>query len=433
MKHRIVVVGGGFAGLAVVRGLRKVDAAVTLVDRRNFHLFQPLLYQVATGELSPANISSPLRAIVRRQKNCEVLLAEVTGLDVAGKKLILRDGTLNYDTLIVAAGARDSYFGHDEWMMHAPPLKSIEDAIEIRKRLFFAFEAAERATNPQERDAWLTFVIVGAGPTGVELAGALAEIAHHTLKHDYRHINPRDAKILLVEAAPEPLSMYSPKLTTYTRQSLQQLGVTLMTNTLVTEIHPDRVVLNCGGEMQVVHCYSKIWAAGVRASPLGQVIANQTGASLDRAGRVIVGPDLSIPGHENIFVIGDLAHVEKDDGKQLPGLAPVAIQEGKYVAKLLAARLSGQPLPPPFRYRDRGSMAVIGRYAAVAHFHRWNLVGIIAWIIWVTIHLREIAQFLNRLLVFLQWCCSFLTRDRSARLITGETSTKFSHTPDALK
>lgn len=419
-KHRIVVVGGGFGGLALVKELRHADAKVTLLDKRNFHLFQPLLYQVATGELSPANISSPLRSIVRKQKNCEVLLAEVVDFDVPGRSLIVRDGRIEYDTLVVAAGARDSYFGHDEWMEHAPPLKTIEDSVEIRKRLLFAFEAAERAESAEERDAWLTFAIVGAGPTGVELAGALAEIAHHTLKHDYRRINPRDAKILLLEAAAEPLSMYPKKLTEFTRETLRRLGVTVLTNAMVTSITSDRIVFNHHGESTTVFCRTKVWAAGVQASPLGALIAKQTGAETDRRGRVVVGPQLSIPGHDDVFVIGDLACVVGADGKPLPGLAPVAIQQGRYVAKLLIRRLRGEKSTEPFVYRDRGSLAVIGRYAAVASIWKLNLVGVIAWIIWVTIHLREITQFRNRLLVFLQWCWTFLTRDRSARLITGE-------------
>lgn len=423
-NHRIVVVGGGFGGLGVVKGLRGGPAKVTLVDRRNFHLFQPLLYQVATGELSPANISSPLRAIFRRHRNCEVLLAEVVDFDVSARKVIFSDGELNYDSLVIAAGARDSYFGHDDWAEDAPPLKTIEDAIEIRKRLLFAFEAAERAESDAERDAWMTFAIVGAGPTGVELAGALAEIAHHTLKHDYRRINPKDAKILLIEAADRPLSMYSEKLTSFARETLERLGVTLLTKTMVVAIDADTITLEHEGLTRTVHCKSKVWAAGVRASPLGQAIARHTGAETDRAGRVIVGPDLSIPGYENIFVIGDLAHVKRPDGRQLPGLAPVAMQQGKYVATVLRQRLSHREPPGPFTYRDRGSMAVIGRYVAVASIRNWNLVGLTAWLIWIVIHLREIAQFRNRLLVFTQWCWTFLTRDRSARLITGETQKK---------
>lgn len=418
-RHRIVVIGGGFGGLAVVRGLRRAKAEVTLVDRRNFHLFQPLLYQVATGDLSPANIASPLRAIVRRQRNCEVVLADVVDFNIEKRQVILKDGIIEFDTLVIASGATHSYFGNENWEAHAPGLKSVEDATEIRKRLLFAFEAAERATIPAERDAWLTFAIVGAGPTGVELAGALAEIAHYTLKNDYRRIDPENATILLIEAAEHPLSMYPEKLTAFACDKLRRLGVTIMAKTKVVAIEADRLVVEHDGQTKTIRSHSKVWAAGVTASPLGRAIAQRTGAETDRAGRVLVGPRLSVPGNDSVFVIGDLAGVKNTDGKPLPGLAPVAMQQGTYVARLLVNRLRNRISDAPFKYRDRGSMAVIGRFAAIAVIGKWKLTGLSAWVIWLVIHLREITQFRNRILVFTQWCWTFLTHDRSARLITG--------------
>ena len=415
--QRVVIVGGGFGGLAAARALRRAAVSVQLVDRRNYHLFQPLLYQVATGELSPANIASPLRGILRHQKNCQVLMGEVADFDLSGRRVLLNDGELRYDALIVAAGASHSYFGHEEWSRFAPALKTIEDATEIRGRLLYAFEAAERETDPRQIAEWLTFMIVGAGPTGVELAGALSEIAHYTLKHDFRQIHSNEARILLVEAGPHPLAMYSPKLVQKARDSLAKLNVQICSNTRVVDIQPGWVKVLAGGVEEVIPCRTVIWAAGVQASPLGRKLADASGAPLDRAGRVVVAPDLSLPNHPDVFVIGDLASYTHQGEQPLPGLAPVAMQQGQYVARLLEDRRHHRPTPP-FRYRDRGSMAVIGRYAAIAEIHGHEWSGLWAWIVWIFIHLMEITQFRNRLLVFTQWGWTFFTRDRAARLIT---------------
>jgi NADH dehydrogenase len=405
VTHRVTIVGGGFGGLAAARALRRAPVDITLVDRRNFHLFQPLLYQVATGELSPANIASPLRGILRHQRNCRVVLGEAVGFDPAGRRVLLADGEIPWDTLIVAAGATHTYFGRDDWAPLAPGLKTIEDATEIRKHLLFAFEAAERLTDRALIAEWLTFVIVGGGPTGIELAGALSEIAHHTLKHDFRHIDPKEARIVVVEAAPHPLAMYPPELVARARHDLDRHHV---------------VIRGPDGQSAVVRTHTVVWAAGVVASPLGPALAAATGAPVDRAGRVVVEPDLSLPGRPDIFVVGDLASFAHQGDKPLPGLAPVAMQQGRYVARLVDDRLRGRPAPAgPFRYHDRGSMAVIGRYSAIALIKGWKLGGFLAWAAWVFLHLMEITQFRNRILVLIQWGWTFLTRDRAARLITG--------------
>ncbi len=413
----MVIVGGGFGGLAAARALRRAPVDVTLIDRRNYHLFQPLLYQVATGELSPANIASPLRGILRRQKNCRVLMDEVTAIDVQEKLVHAAGVTLPYDSLIVAAGARHSYFGRDDWEPSAPGLKSIEDATEIRKRILFAFEAAERSDDAEAIKVWLTFVIVGAGPTGVEMAGAISEIAHHTLKRDFRKINPSDAHIILIEAAAHPLGVYPEDLAVKARKSLERLQVVVRTHTKVTNVADGFVEVESGGAAERIATHTVVWAAGVAASPLGRKLAEATGCSLDRAGRVQVALDLSIAGRPNLFVIGDLANFSHQDGKPLPGLAPVAMQQGQYVAKLIQDRLKGRE-SKPFHYKDRGSMAVIGRYSAVALVGKRQFSGFRAWLIWVFIHLMQITQFRNRLLVLMQWGWSFFTRDRAARLIT---------------
>jgi NADH dehydrogenase len=418
--HRVVIIGGGFGGLAAARALRSTPVEVTLVDRRNHHLFQPLLYQVATGELSPANIASPLRGILRRQKNCRVLMGEVFDFDVPGRRVLLADGSLEYDSLIVAAGTRHSYFGRDDWEPLAPGLKTIEDATEIRKRILFAFEAAEREIDPAKIKEWLTFVIVGGGPTGVELAGALAEIAHYTLKHDFRSIRPSEATILLVEASPVPLSHYPEELARKSQRALETLRVVVRTDSKVTDVADSHVVVQSGERSETIPTRTVLWAAGVTASPLGRKLATGAGAETDRAGRVIVGPDLTLAGHPNLFVIGDLASFTPEGGKPLPGLAPVAMQQGEYVARLIASRLVGVTLPP-FRYRDRGSLAVIGRYSAVALLWGRQFSGLLAWFIWLFIHLMAITQFRNRLLVLVQWGWTYFTWDRGARLITGET------------
>ncbi|HEY4233862.1 MAG TPA: NAD(P)/FAD-dependent oxidoreductase [Lacipirellulaceae bacterium] len=416
--HRVVIVGGGFGGLTAARTLRRAPVQLTLVDRRNFHLFQPLLYQVATGALSPANIAAPLRSILERQVNCEVLMGDVQGFDVAGRRVLLADGELPYDTLIVAAGARHSYFAHPEWEPLAPGLKTIEDATEIRRRVLIAFEAAERETDPERRRTLLNFVIVGGGPTGVELAGALAEISRHTLAEEFRHINPNEAHVILVEATEHILGTYPVELSLKARASLESLGVTVRNNTKVINIAADHVMLESAGTTECVPTQTILWAAGVEASSLAKNLAEATGAAIDRAGRVTVERDLSLLGHPEIFVLGDMANYPHTPGKPLPGVAPVAIQQGKYVAKLIACRLVGRPLPE-FRYHDLGNLATIGRSAAVADFGRVRLSGFIAWVLWLLIHLMNLVNFRNRVLVFLQWGWNYLSYDRSARLITG--------------
>ena len=426
-RHRVVIVGGGFGGLYAALSLRREPVHVTMIDQRNFHLFQPLLYQVATGGLSPANIAAPLRAILSRQDNACVLLAEATGIDAEKRQVILSDGAVSYDTLIVAAGASHHYFGNEHWQPLAPGLKTVEDATEIRRRILLAFEAAERTFDADKRRAWLTFVIVGAGPTGLELAGTLSEIAHDTLKRDFRHINPADAQILLLEGADRVLPPFPSDLSAAAAAALSRLGVTVRTGAMVTDVRLDAVTIRAGEATETISTHTVIWAAGVKASPLGQVLADArrpcaeaTGAELDRTGRVLVEGDCSVPGHPDILVIGDLAHHAGADGKPLPAVAPVAMQQGRYVARLIRARLRGKSLPP-FRYRDRGMMATIGRAAAVADIKGLRVTGYPAWLAWLFVHLMYLVQFENRQLVFLQWGWSYFTRNRAARLITGES------------
>lgn len=416
-----MIVGGGFAGLYAARSLRRAPVRITLLDRRNFHLFQPLLYQVATGALSPANIASPLRRILRRQKNAQVLLAEAVDFDVIHRKVVLREGEVGYDTLIVATGVRHNYFGHDEWEQHAPGLKTIEDATQIRSRILMGFEAAERESDPQRRLAWLTFVVVGAGPTGVELAGALGEIARDTLRHDFRSIDPGQARIMLLDAADRVLPTYPPDLSARAEASLLRLGVSVQTRTNVQEIQAGKLRLKRGGHIEELLARTIVWAAGVQASPLGAALSKATGVALDRAGRVRVGGDLTVPGRPEVFVIGDLAHVVDAAGQPLPGVAPVAMQQGRYVADLIAKRLRGRNLPS-FKYRRQGSMATIGRAAAVADFGRVRLSGYFAWLAWLFVHLIFLVEFENRLLVLTQWAWNYVTRNRAARLITGSKS-----------
>ena len=421
--HQVVIIGGGFGGLNVARYLRRAPVLVTLVDRRNFHLFQPLLYQVAAGELSPANIAAPLRSVFERQRNCEVLLGCVEGFDVAGRRVLLDGGELSYDTLIVAAGSRHSYFAHPEWEPLAPGLKTVEDATEIRRRVFTAFELAERDAKLGRQPAPLNFVIVGGGPTGVELAGAIAEISRHALKHEFRRIDPADAKVTLVEAGERVLAAFPPDLAEKAQEALADLGVTVRTKTMLTAIAEDHVMLAASGQTERLSTRTVIWAAGVAASPLAKKLADATGAALDRAGRIAVEADLSLTGHPQIFVIGDMAHYTHQTGEPLPGVAPVAIQQGRFVARLIAARLRGKKLPK-FRYRDLGNLATIGRSAAVADFGRVRLSGLVAWVLWLFIHLMNIVNYRNRVLVFVQWAWNYLTFDRSARLITGDETNR---------
>jgi NADH:ubiquinone reductase (H+-translocating) len=415
----VVIVGGGFGGLHAARRLKRAPVRVTLIDRRNFHLFQPLLYQVATGALSPANIAAPLRAILKRQKNTRVLLGEVTDIDLARRRVLLSDDVIDYDYLILAAGARDNYFGHDDWEIYAPGLKTVEDATDIRRRILLAFEAAERETDPETRQAWLTFVIVGGGATGVELAGAMGELAHHTLRGNFQSINPAEARILLLEGADRVLPPYVPKLSAKAAAALAKLGVTVRTGTFVTDIQQDEVTVRSGDKMERIATHTVLWAAGVRASSLSLVLSKAQGVDQDRSARVIVQPDLTIPGHAEVFVIGDMAQCKDEAGKPLPGVAPVAIQQGRYAADLIQKRLHGETLPP-FKYKDRGSMATIGRNAAVVDLGWVRFSGFLAWLTWLFVHLMTLVLFSNRLLVFMQWAYNYITRNRSARLITGE-------------
>ena len=417
--HRVVIIGGGFGGLSAALRLKRAPVQVTLIDRCNYHLFQPLLYQVATGALSPANIASPLRTILKRQKNTRVLLAEATRIDAFDRRVILSDGAVEYDTLIVSAGARNHYFGHDEWEEFAPGLKTIEDATDMRRRILLAFEAAEREPDPEKLRAWMTFVIVGAGPTGVELAGTLGEIARDALRDDFRKINTSEARIILVESTDRVLPVYPQQLSAAARRMLERLGVTVRTGATLTDIRKESVTVREGDRTETIPTRTILWAAGVLGSPLGRIISQETGAALDKAGRVIVEPDLTVPGHPEIFVIGDLANFSHQGGKPLPGVAQPAIQEGRYVARAIERRLRRETTTT-FHYVDKGNLATIGRAAAVADLNWLRLSGIPAWLMWVFIHLMYIVEFQNRLLVLVQWAWLFITYDRSARLITGK-------------
>lgn len=421
---RIVVLGGGFGGLLTARGLGRAAARVTLIDRRNHHLFQPLLYQVATGGLSPANIAAPLRSLVQGQANTEVLLHEVLGFDADRRVVICQGAEIPYDYLVVSTGAGQSYFGHPEWASAAPGLKTLEDATRIRRDVLLAFEKAELEKDPARQRALLTFVVVGAGPTGVELAGTLAEVAHKTLRGEFRAIDPGSARVLLVEGADRVLPPFSPPLSEYARRGLEKMGVEVRLKTRVTHIENGLLMLssleNPDSPPEKIEAANILWAAGVEASSLGRELAKVTGAELDRIGRVIVGPDCSLPSHPEIFVIGDLAHCRDENGKPLPGLAPVAMQQGRFVSRLLRRRLAGKKEAPHFSYLDKGSMAVIGRRLAVAQIGKLRIRGAIAWLAWLFIHLMYLAEFENRVLVLFQWAWNYLTRNRTARLITGD-------------
>lgn len=418
MDH-VVIIGGGFGGLSTAQSLKNVPVRLTLLDQRNFHLFQPLLYQVATGWLSPANIASTLRATLRHQKDASVLLAQAKDFDVEKRRVLLDDGEIQYDTLILATGSGTHYFGNDHWAAYAPGLKTVEDATEIRRRILKAFEAAERQDDPAKRKALLTFAIVGGGPTGVELAGTLGEIAHDTLKNDFRNIDPSTTTILLIEGGERIIPSFDPTLSEQAAETLQKLGVTILCNAMVTEVGAKFITVKHGSSAERIACHTVIWAAGVKPSPLGQLIASKTGAKTDRSGRVEVEPDLTVKGHPEIFVIGDLANYSHQTGKPLPGLAPVAIQEGRYVAQVIAARLKNQTIPP-FRYHDHGSMAIVGRGAAVAEMGRFRFSGFLAWLAWLFIHLSNLIEFENKLLVLIQWGWYYMSRNRAARLITND-------------
>ena len=425
--HRVVVVGGGFGGLHSVARLRHAPVEVTLVDRRNFHLFQPLTYQVATGALSPGEIAYPLRAVFKRDRNVRVLLAEVADMDLDSRELHLRSvsgvptpARLGYDTLIVAGGSDYSYFGHDEWRAHAAEVKSFESALDVRSRLLAAFEAAEAEPRAELRDAWLTFVVVGAGPTGVEMAGQIAELARHTLRRDFRAIEPRRARVLLVEAEDRVLTTFPPSLSAKAERSLERLGVTVLTGHAVTGIDGTGVTLaRPDGEVVRVASRAVVWAAGVTASGLAGRLAELTGTMPDRTGRVTVEPDLTLPGHPEVFAIGDMVRVREPGGGSvvLPGVAPVAIQQGRYAAGVIRARLGGRRYGP-FRYRDKGNLATIGRAAAVADIRGVRLSGFLAWSTWLVVHLWFLVGFQNRVLVLIRWTFSYLTSGRGDRLIS---------------
>jgi NADH dehydrogenase len=411
-RPRVVIVGSGFGGLYAARSLGRASVDVTIVDRRNYHLFQPLLYQVATAALNPSDIAMPVRAIVSHQKNTSVVLGEATAIDTTRKVVTTKEGEIAYDYLIVATGATHSYFAHPEWEQAAPGLKTIEDALEIRRRVLLAFEEAERETDAAVQKAWLTFIIIGGGPTGVELAGALSEIARHTMLRDFRRIDTRSARVILIEGKDHVLPAYPDDLSRKAEKQLMSLGVEVITGGMVTSVTNQEIRL---GD-RAIEARTVLWAAGVQASPL----ARSLGAPLDRAGRVLVLPDLSIPGHPEVLVIGDLAALESK-GKPIPGVAPAAIQEGKHAAMNIARAVAGQP-SRAFRYRDKGSLATIGRAAAVGDFGRIHISGFLAWIAWLTIHIFFLIGFRNRFLVITEWAWAYLTYQRGARLITGRPS-----------
>jgi len=425
--HRVVIIGGGFGGLSCATDLRKFQGRITLIDRRNFHLFQPLLYQVATGALSPANIASPLRSILKYQTNAKIIMSEVSGFDVTAKEVLFRDGyRLPFDTLVVSGGSTHHYFGKDAlWEPFAPGLKSLEDATEIRRRVLSAFERAERDPDIANRKKHLSFVVVGGGPTGVEMAGAIAELARQTLRRDFRTIDPADARVILVENSDRVLQTFAETLSKRAGESLSQIGVELWLNCRVTDIAADRVVIDRAGIHESVPTECVVWAAGVKANPLAKMLAEAVGGvEIDKAGRLAVNADCTVGTRADIFALGDMALMKDADGKQLPGVAPVAVQQGQYVAGLLLRRQKGQSAPGPFRYWDKGSMATIGRSRAVLEAGKIKMSGFIAWLAWLFIHILYLARFENRVLVLFQWSWNYATRNRTARLITGERANR---------
>jgi NADH dehydrogenase len=432
-KHSVIILGGGFGGLNAAQRLKRAAVDVTLIDRRNFHLFQPLMYQVATGSLSPGEIAAPLRGILSRQKNTQVLLGEAADIDPDCKRVILRDGAaFHYDSLIVATGSQTSYYGNDAWREWAPSLKSVEEATAIRHKILYAFECAERSTTEEEARAWLTFVIVGAGATGMELSGALAEIANETLKNDFRRINPREARIILMEGGPRVLNSFPEDLSAKAETLVSRLGVEVEKNVMVTGIDADGVTYKSGEESKRLPAKTVLWAGGVTTNAFGRKLGERTHAETDRSGRIKVNPDLTVPGYPDIFIVGDLALSLGDDGNPLPGVAQVAIQGGAYAAKTIRARLKGKQDLKPFRYFNKGDMAVIGRAAAVANIFGVHLAGLFAWLAWLFIHLIYIVEFQSRVLVFVQWGFEYLTFSRGARLITGVAATDSLEKPGAL-
>jgi NADH dehydrogenase len=432
--HRVVILGGGFGGLNAAQKLKRAPVEVTVIDRRNFHLFQPLLYQVATGSLSPGEIAAPLRGVLSKQKNARVLLGEAADIDPQARRVILRDGAaFEYDSLIAATGSQTSYYGNDGWRQWAPSLKSVEEATAIRHKILYAFERAERAGSDEEARNWLTFVIVGAGATGMELAGALAEIANETLKNDFRRINPREAKILLLEGGPRVLTSFPEDLSAKAERLVGKLGVQVLKSVMVTDIDQDGVTYKTPQGSEKLAAKTVLWAGGVVTNEFGRKLGERTKAETDRTGRIKVNPDLTVPSHPDIFIIGDLALSQGQDGKPLPGVAQVAIQGGAYAAKAIRARLRGKEDLPPFRYFNKGDMAVIGRAAAIANIFGFHLSGLLAWLTWLFVHLMYIVEFQNRVLVFVQWGFEYLTFSRGARLITGGAATDSLMQPESMR
>jgi NADH dehydrogenase len=411
----VVIVGGGFGGLAAAQALKRAPVRITLLDRRNHHLFQPLLYQVATAGLSPGDIAAPIRWVLRRQRNARVLLAEARSIDLASRAVTLDAGSLSYDYLIVATGATHAYFGHPDWEAVAPGLKSLDDALEIRRRMLLAYEIAERESDPESRCRLLTFVVIGGGPTGVEMAGAIAEIASHTLAHEFRSISTAQSRVVLIEAGPTILATFPEDLRDAARRSLARLGVQVWESTRVTSIDDRGVAM---GDRRL-DAGTVIWAAGVAASPLGRTL----GVPLDRVGRVLVEPALHVPGHPEVYVIGDLAALNDKDGNLLPGVAPVAQQQAKHAARNIVRLIAGQP-PRPFEYHDPGTLATIGRAAAIAKFGRIHLSGLMGWLVWLFVHIMKLVGFRNRLMVLIQWAGAYISYQRSVRLITGRDAAR---------
>jgi NADH dehydrogenase len=425
-RWKVVIIGGGFGGLSAAQHLNSDLVDVTVIDRRNYHLFQPLLYQVATGSLSAGEIASPLRSVLSRHKNTRVWLGTVVDVDTDSKHVVLADGAIvPYDSLIIAAGSQTTYFGHNEWQEWAPGLKSIEEATTVRHKILYAFEVAERLSDPEQRRAWLTFVIVGAGPTGVELSGAIAEIARQTLKNDFRSINPGEAQVILLDGAPRALMSFPEDLAEKASRSLAKLGVQVRCGAMVKHVDDEGLTIEADKRTDLIAAKTVVWAGGITASPLGKILASRTHTETDKGGRVKVNPDLTIPNYPDIYVIGDLASAMDQNGKLLPGLAQVAMQGGAYAAKAILRKLKGQRQLQPFHYFDKGSLAVIGRAAAVADVFGAHLSGFIAWLVWAFIHLLYLVTFQSRILVFIQWGIQNLTFSRGARLITGAAPTDF--------
>jgi NADH dehydrogenase len=425
-RAKVVIIGGGFGGLCAAQALKSAPVDVTLIDRRNYHLFQPLLYQVATGSLSPGEIAAPLRGVLSRQKNTRVLLGDVVDVDPVSKHVLLADGaSFEYDSLIVASGSQSSYYGNDAWSEWAPGLKSVEEAITIRHKILYAFEVAERIPDPAQRRAWLTFVIVGAGATGVELAGAIGEIARQTLKNDFRSIHTEEAQIILLDVAPRLLMTFPDDLAKKAERSLAKLGVQVKTGAKVKQVDHEGVNLEIGDRIDRLPTRTIIWAGGVGVTPLGRMLAKRTGAETDRGGRIKVGPDLTVANFPDLYVVGDLALSLNSKGEPLPGVAQVAMQQGTYAAKAIVRKAKGRPKQEAFKYFDKGSLAVIGRWSAVANTFGVHMSGLPAWLVWAFIHLMYIVQFQSRILVFIQWGIQDLTFSRGARLITGTATTDF--------